>query len=66
MEKLNSNSARIENAKLQLAKAKSLLLMLSSYHQTEDETLFAHDVDNVASIAFDLVNESHQTLSELV
>ena len=66
MENINSNSARIENAKLQLAKAKSLLLMLSSYHQADDETLFAHDIDNVTSIAFDLVNESHQTLSELV
>jgi hypothetical protein len=62
----NSKSAKIENAKLQLAKAKSLLLMLSSYHQTENETLFAHDVDNVTSTAFDLINESHQTFSELV
>ncbi|MGO4894213.1 hypothetical protein [Flavobacterium sp. W21_SRS_FM6] len=66
MEKDNSNSARIENAKLQLIKAKSLLLMLSSYHEADDQTLFAHDVDNVTSIAFDLVNESHQTFSELV
>lgn len=62
MTTVNINVENFDAAALNISKAKSILLMVSSIHQEADGVLNAHDLDNVVSTALDLLCETDSLL----
>jgi hypothetical protein len=54
---------KFDDATLKLNQAKSILLLLSSHYEGEQE-LFNHDMDSIVMSVHDLVNNASKALSD--
>lgn len=62
MNTVKINTENFNSATLMLGKAQSILMLLSSYHQFEDQTLFQADLDNVVTAASDLISGAEKLM----